>query len=106
MNESEFHQRVDAMLLAIEEAIDDSGADIDYENAGGILTLELENGSQLIINRQTPVKQLWLAVRSGGYHFDWSDEAGEWVRDSDGAGFVAVLNEALQAQGGEALNQL
>jgi CyaY protein len=103
MNESEFHQRVDAMLLAIEEAIDECGADIDYENAGGILTLELDNGSQLIINRQTPVKQLWLAVRSGGYHFDWSDEAGGWVRDSDGAGFVEVLNEALVAQGGETL---
>ncbi len=103
MNESEFHQRVDDMLLAIEEAIDDSGADIDYENAAGILTLELENGSQIIINRQTPVKQLWLAVRSGGYHFDWSDEANGWVRDSDGAGFVAILNQALVEQGGEAL---
>jgi CyaY protein len=106
MNESEFHQRVDEMLLAIEEAIDESGADIDYENAAGILTLELENGSQIIINRQTPVKQLWLAVRSGGYHFDWSDEAGEsggWIRDSDGAEFVETLNLALEAQGGEAL---
>jgi CyaY protein len=106
MNESEFHLRVDEMLLAIEEAIDESGADIDYENAAGILTLELENGSQIIINRQTPVKQLWLAVRSGGYHFDWSDEpagSGGWVRDSDGAAFVEVLNQALEAQGGEAL---
>jgi CyaY protein len=103
MNESEFHQRIDDMLNAIEEAIDESGADIDYENSGGILTLELDNGSQLIINRQTPVKQLWLAVRSGGYHFDWSDEAQGWVRDSDGAAFVAVLNQALEAQGGETL---
>lgn len=103
MNESEFHQRVDAMLLAIEEAIDDSGADLDYENAAGILTLELENGSQIIINRQTPIKQLWLAARSGGYHFDWSDEAAGWVRDSDGEGFVAMLNQALVDQGGEAL---
>lgn len=103
MNESEFHQRVDAMLLAIEEAIDEGGADIDYENAGGILTLELDNGSQLIINRQTPVKQLWLAVRSGGYHFDWNSDISDWVRDSDGAAFVAVLNEALVAQGGEKL---
>ena len=103
MNESEFHQRVDAMLLAIEEAIDDSGTDLDYENAAGILTLELENGSQIIINRQTPVKQLWLAARSGGYHFDWSDEAGGWVRDSDGEGFVGMFNQALIDQGGEAL---
>ena len=103
MNESEFHQRVDDMLLAIEEAIDESGVDIDYENSAGILTLELENGSQIIINRQTPVKQLWLAVRSGGFHFDWSEASDSWVRDSDGAGFVAVLNQALQEQGGEAL---
>ena len=103
MNESEFHQRVDAMLLAIEESIDDSGGDLDYENAAGILTLELENGSQVIINRQTPLKQLWLAARSGGYHFDWSDEAAGWVRDSDGEGFVVMLNQALVDQGGEAL---
>ena len=104
MNESEFHQRVDDILLAIEEAIDDSGSDLDYENAAGILTLELENGSQIIINRQTPVKQLWLAVRSGGYHFDWSDDAGGWVHDRDGRAFMDMLNQALEAQGGEALD--
>jgi CyaY protein len=103
MNESDFHQRVDAMLLAIEEAIDDSGTDLDYENAAGILTLTLENGSQIIINRQSPVKQLWLAVRSGGYHFDWSDEADGWVGDRDGMPFVEALNQALIAQGSEAL---
>lgn len=103
MNESEFHQRVDAMLLAIEEAIDDSGTDLDYENAAGILTLTLGNGSQIIINRQTPVKQLWLAVRSGGFHFDWSDEAEGWVGDRDGVAFIDKLNQALLAQGGEAL---
>ncbi|MCW8918686.1 MAG: iron donor protein CyaY [Gammaproteobacteria bacterium] len=103
MNESEFHQRVDATLLAIEEAIDESEGDLDYENAAGILTLTLANGSQIIINRQTPVRQLWLAVRSGGYHFDWSEAAGDWVGDRDGAPFDAVLNQALLAQGGETL---
>ncbi len=103
MNESEFHQQVDTLLLAIEEAIDDSGADLDYENSAGILTLILENDSQIIINRQTPVKQLWLAVRSGGYHFDWSDEADGWVGDRDGVAFLEVLNKALVEQGSEAL---
>ncbi|MEN8169892.1 MAG: iron donor protein CyaY [Pseudomonadota bacterium] len=103
MNESEFHQQVDALLLAIEEAIDDSGADLDYENSAGILTLILENDSQIIINRQTPVKQLWLAVRSGGYHFDWDDDTGGWVGDRDGEAFLEVLNKALVEQGNEAL---
>lgn len=100
MTESEFNQRVDDTLIAIEEAIDAAGADIDYESAAGILTLTIEaNGSQIIINRQTPVKQLWLATRSGGYHFDWSDEADGWVLDSDGTPFSQMLNQALVDQG-------
>ncbi len=104
MNESEFSQRVDDTLIAIEEAIDAAGADIDYESAAGILTLTIEaNDSQIIINRQTPVKQLWLATRTGGYHFDWSDEAEGWLRDSDGTPFVEMLNQALKDQGAEPL---
>lgn len=102
MTESEFNQRVDDTLVAIEEAIDASGADIDYEGAGGVLTLTIEdNGSQIIINRQTPVKQLWLATRTGGYHFDWSEEAGGWVLDSDGTPFERMLTQALVEQGSE-----
>ncbi|MCW8992570.1 MAG: iron donor protein CyaY [Gammaproteobacteria bacterium] len=104
MTESEFNQRVDDTLVAIEEAIDETGADIDYESAAGILTLTIEaNGSQIILNRQTPVKQLWLATRQSGYHFDWSDEAGGWVLDSDGTPFTRMLNDALVDQGAEAL---
>ncbi len=104
MTESEFNQRVDDTLIAIEEAIDAAGADIDYESAAGILTLTIEaNGSQIIINRQTPVKQLWLATRTGGYHFDWSDEADGWVLDSDGTPFSRMLNQALVDQGAETI---
>lgn len=105
MTETEFNQRVDDTLIAIEEAIDDAGADIDYESAAGILTLTIEaNGSQIIINRQTPVKQLWMATRSDGYHFDWSEEVDGWVLDSDGTPFVTMLNQALEAQGGTKLD--
>ena len=105
MTESEFSQRIDETLIAIEEAIDAAGADIDYESAAGILTLTIEaNGSQIIINRQTPVRQLWLATRTGGYHFDWSDEAGGRLRDSDATPFSQMLNQALVEQGAEALD--
>jgi CyaY protein len=104
MTESEFKQRVDDTLIAIEEAIDASGADIDYESAAGILSLTIEdNGSQIIINRQTPVRQLWLATRTGGYHFDWSEAANGWIRDSDGTPFIQMLKQALAEQGAEAI---
>jgi len=104
MNESDFNQQVDETLLAIEEAIDAAGADIDYENSGGVLTLIIEaNGSQIIINRQTPLRQLWLACRSGGYHFDWSTEQQAWLLDSDATPFDEMLNRALIDQDGAAL---
>ncbi len=53
MNEAEFNQIVDDLMFSIEETIDDSGADIDYENSGGMLTLTCDvNGSQIILSRQ------------------------------------------------------
>ena len=48
MNETEFHQLVDIQMQNIEEAIDESEADIDYEVTGNVMTLEFENRSQII----------------------------------------------------------
>ena len=71
MSEFNFDQSAEDTMLAIEEAIDDCGVDSDYDNSGGILTLEFENASRIIINKQAPLSQLWVAARSGGYHFDY-----------------------------------
>lgn len=101
MTESEFNRVIDETLMAIEEAVDASAADLDYENSGGVLTLTLANGSQVIINRQTPVRQLWVAARSGGYHFDFDKLTEEWRRTSDGAELFAALSEVISEQGGE-----
>ncbi|MGE0079743.1 MAG: iron donor protein CyaY [Thiohalomonadaceae bacterium] len=103
MNESDFNRLVDAQLLRIEEALDACDVDIDYENAGGILTLRFANGSQIVINRQTPVRQIWVAARSGGFHFDYAADAGQWRRDSDGRELMALLGELASAQAGEAV---
>ena len=64
MNESEFHTIADQAIADIQDAIDDSGADIDYEEVGGVLTLEFENGTKIIFSKQPPAKQLWMAARS------------------------------------------
>jgi len=101
MNESEFNTRVDDIITRLEDAIDASGADIDYETAGGILTLGFANGSKIIINRQTPVRQIWVAARSGGYHFDFNPERDAWVRNSDGSELFAALSSYCSEQAGE-----
>ncbi|MFA0639812.1 iron donor protein CyaY, partial [Vibrio cyclitrophicus] len=64
MNDTEFHQLVDIQMQNIEEAIDESEADVDYEVTGNVMTLEFENRSQIIINRQEPMREIWLASKS------------------------------------------
>lgn len=83
MNESEFSQLAEQTIIDIEEAVEASGADIDYDMAGDILTLEFDNGSQIIINKQTPLSQIWVAARSGGFHFDYDAGRQLWHLDSD-----------------------
>ena len=98
MNESDFEQIADDSMLAIEEAIEESGADIDFDNAGGILTLEFENASRIIINKQTPLKQLWVAARSGGFHFDY-DAADEcWRLQGSGEELYSCLSRYCSEQ--------
>lgn len=101
MNESEFNDQIDATLLAIEEAIDESGADLDYETANGILTLTCPNDSVVIINRQAAASQLWVAAKSGGFHFDYVVEQSQWQRDSDQEPLAQLLARVVKEQSDE-----
>ena len=103
MDESEFNQRVDNILEQIEDAIEDTGADIDYETAGGILTLSFENDSKIIINRQTPVRQIWVATRQGGFHFDYNEDADQWQLEGDEQELFAALSQYCSKQAGESI---
>lgn len=101
MKETRYNQLMDDVMMAIEDAIDESGVDIDYENAGGILTLSPENGAPVIISRQVPLKQLWVAARSGGFHFAYDEESGQWFCDTTRESLLELLNRCLTEQAGE-----
>jgi CyaY protein len=83
MNESQFNQLAEETMIAIEEAVEASAADIDYDNVADILTLEFVNGSRIIINKQTPLSQIWVAAKSGGYHFDYDEASQLWCLNGD-----------------------
>jgi CyaY protein len=103
MNESEFNDMVDDLLVAIEDAIEDvcdeSGVDIDYETSGGILNITFADASKIIINRQTPLKQIWLATRQGGFHFNFDDATEKWL--CDGKDLLTALSESCSDQAGQ-----
>lgn len=97
MTESEFNQSIDETLIQIEDALDE--LDIDFETASGILTITMQDQSQLIVNRQGVARQLWLAAKSGGFHFN-HDAAKGWIDDRSGERFIDTLNRCLSAQAG------
>ncbi|MDR0217740.1 MAG: iron donor protein CyaY [Enterobacteriaceae bacterium] len=101
MNDSEFHQLADQLMLQLEAKLDnyEGDADIDCETNGGVMTLSFENGSKIIINRQEPFHQIWLATKGGGYHFDYRDN--QWICDRSGNDFLAMLEQAISEQSGE-----
>lgn len=100
MNDSQYNLIADEILIALEEAIDESGVDIDYESAGGILTLIFLDKSKIIINKQAPLQQVWVATRENGHHFAFDDDKKEW-NDVRGAGeFWQFMSKAVSAQAG------
>ena len=105
MNESEFNDIADDLLVEIEDAVeevcDDTGVDIDYETTSGILTLEFSNGSQIIINRHAPLSQIWVASKAGGFHFDFDSDKKQWI--CSGVELYAALSEYCSDQAGQTI---
>ena len=102
MEETEFNTLAEATLARIERALDACAADIDYElQAGGVLELEFGDGSKIIINRHAAAREIWVAARSGGFHFSWRD--GAWRDTRSGAELFAALSAIARAQAGESL---
>ncbi len=101
MSDTEYLTRAEAVLAAVERAVDtanDGDADIDLERNGSVLTLTFENGSKIIVNLQPPMKEVWIAAKAGGFHYRYVD--GAWRDTRTGAEFFAALTEYATQQAG------
>lgn len=110
MEEREFLTLADAELARLEQALDgllDSGeADFDVElKPGGIIEIACEDGSKIIVNRHAAAREIWVAARSGGFHFRPPEAAGgAWQGTRDGIPLPEVLSRCLSEQTGESLS--
>jgi CyaY protein len=100
MTESEFHRAVDAVLSRIEAAVERE-EDLDVELESGILTITCPDESRVIVNRQTPNREIWVAARSGGFHFRFAD--GRWSDTRSGEDLFATIARVVAAQSGAKL---
>jgi CyaY protein len=101
MTEIEFNQAVDATLAHIQQALED--AELDFETpADGIVEIEFDDGSKIIINRHGVAREIWVAARSGGFHFKPQD--GVWVDTKDSTPLYDKLAALIAAQGGASVH--
>ena len=99
MTSSEFDSLADAMLERIARAVEESGADCDCEPKGsGVLELEFADGTRIVVNRHSAARQIWVAARSGGYHFRWNGS--DWVDTREGGELLAALSRLVSEQAG------
>lgn len=91
MTESEFIVLAKEAFSNIEQLLDK--LEIEYSNNDSIMEIEPDNGSKIIINRHLPNLEIWVAAKSGGFHYAMLD--GRWVSQRDGSELFAKLDELL-----------
>jgi CyaY protein len=103
MDESEFIRLAELTLQELDRRIEASGIDADCEFKGtGVLEIEFEDGSKIIVNGQAAAREIWVAAKSGGYHF--RRDGARWVNTRDGAELFAALSAYVGQQAGETVD--
>jgi CyaY protein len=103
MSESEFLALAEATLTQIEAALDrlndDDVLDVECSRSGNVLEIEfIDNGTKIIVNSQAPMREMWVAARSGGFHYKRVGD--EWINTRDGSELFAALSGMASEQAG------
>ena len=105
MTDLEYLDRAEQLLLAVEQSCDrlndETDADIDAQRVGGMVTLVFANRTQIVINQQKPLHEVWMAAKAGGFHYKFDGQ--HWQDTKGGGEFFDNLSRFASAQSGLAL---
>ena len=92
---------LNAVELACDRINDQTDADVDNQRTGGMITLTFANRSQIIINLQKPLQEIWMAAKSGGFHYKFNGT--QWSDTKEATDFFDSLSRCASEQAGQAL---
>ena len=99
MTESEFEDLAGAALAALERAFEAAAPEADVQTKGaGVLEVEFDDGSKMVINRHGAAREIWVAAKSGGFHFRHDGAA--WRDTRDGTELFAAVSKLASQQSG------
>ena len=106
MTDPEFMDRAEALLGHVEACCDrvndETDVDIDTQRVGGMVTLTFPNGTQIVVNLQKPLHEVWMAAKSGGYHYKF--DGTRWIDTKGNGDFLANLTRDAGEQAGRPLS--
>ncbi|GLR69314.1 iron donor protein CyaY [Agaribacter marinus] len=99
MKDAQYDQLIDDIFIALEDALDAQEQAFDYDSNGDIFTIIMPDNSKIVLNKQPPLQQLWMATKFNGHHFNYEDD-GRWIDERTGVEFFSFLDEAVSKQAG------
>jgi len=102
MTDEEFESLADATLESVQHALDRVELDVDVLAKGaGVVEVEFADGAKIVVNRHVPAREIWVAAKTGGFHFRHTD--GVWRDTREGTELFAALSRLVSAHSGTAV---
>ena len=110
IDDKQFYQLGSNLLqtieVALEAADDELDLDLDVERQGGnVINIRFRDKSVIVVNTQPPLHEIWVAAKSGGYHYRWAGTMAKplWLDTKTGKELLSDLTEFASAQAGQAV---
>jgi CyaY protein len=110
IDDKQFHQLGSNLLQSIEVALeaadDELDLDLDVERQGGnVINIRFRDKSVIVVNTQPPLHEIWVAAKSGGYHYRWAGSMATplWLDTKTGRELLGDLTQFASAQAGQAI---
>jgi CyaY protein len=108
IDDKQFHQLgahlLQSIEIALEAADDELDLDLDVERQGGnVINIRFKDKSVIVVNTQPPLHEIWVAAKSGGYHYRWAGTLTQplWLDTKTGKELLADLSEFASKQAGQ-----
>jgi CyaY protein len=90
-----------AIEISLEEAFQETDLDLDISRQGGnVVNIQFEDKSVIVVNTQSPLQEIWVAAKEGGFHYKWSGTLSEplWLDTKTGAELFSELSRLASQQ--------
>jgi CyaY protein len=108
IDDKQFYQLGSNVLQSIEVALeaadDELDLDLDVERQGGnVINIRFQDKSVIVVNTQPPLHEIWVAAKSGGYHYRWAGTMAQplWLDTKTGRELLSDLSEFASTQAGQ-----